>query len=355
MTLKDPPHRRAKKKLVWILIKVTIGLGLLAVLVWMIGPRKLLHRLTQISPWSYLFALAVYAVGMSIRTIRWRLLLRAIDVPQRLAYLIKLQFIGVFFNQFIPTSLGGDGIRVLYLYREGVAWEKGIGSVLVERVVGMLMLIVLGLISGVSGYHIYRDSRILWVLVAFGVALVAGILVLLSERVARRFLSLLGRLKLSRLRSVFERFSLGMRAYRAHPWTLLAVTALSLAFQFVVIWLFYFFSRALGMAVPFSYFLLFVPILIAVSQVPISPSGLGVRELASVLLFTQEGIAAEASQAVALGMCYWALHFGVGVLGGLFFMLSGGRDRKLMDDLAEELEAEEEFQQDAAPTTLPDN
>lgn len=344
MALKDPQHRKARKKLAWVLVKAGIGLGLLAYLVGKIGAWELLEALQEVSISGYLFALAVYAGGMSLRTVRWKLLLQAVGVRARLATLIRLQFIGVFFNQFIPTSLGGDGIRVLYLYRDGVPWEKGIGSVLVERVIGMLMLILLGLVSGVSGYHIYGDARILWVLAAFAAALVAGIFLLFSERAARQALDALGALRLGRLRNIFERFSRALRVYRSHPGMLLIVTIISGSFQLVVIWLFYFFSRELGMGVDFIYFLLFVPILIAVSQIPISPSGLGVREWTSEQLFTQEWVGgnADESQAVALGLCYWLMHFGAGLIGALLFMSSGGRDRKLMDDLEEEIEVEEE-------------
>jgi len=334
------------------LIKVVIGVSLLACLVWRVGAKQLLDELTQVGLGNYLIALAVYAGGMSIRTVRWKLLLQAAGAPMRLAHLIKLQFIGVFFNQFLPTSLGGDGGRVFYLYRDGVAWEKGLGSVLVERVVGVLMLILLGLVSGASGYHIYKNPRILWILGLFLAALVAGICLLLSERAARWALLVLGALKLGRLRGMFERFSRATRGYRWHPWILLTVTAVSFSFQLVVIGLFYFFACKLKMDVPFTYFLLFVPILIAVSQIPISPSGLGVREWTSKGLFTQEWVGATETQAVALGICYWAMHLGAGLIGGLLFMLSGGRDRKLMDDLEEELEVEEEFEQDAAQTAL---
>jgi len=341
MSPEAPQPRKPGRKLLWVLLKIVIGLGLLVYLIWKIGARELLEQFGQVPLLSYLIGLTLYSGGMALRTFRWDLLLQAVGHRLGLGHLIKLQFIGVFFQQFLPTSLGGDGVRVFYLYRDGIAWETALGSILVERATGMLMLILMGLIAGVAGYHIYQNSWILWVLALFLVGLAGGLVFLFSERVARLVLRILGGLKLNRLCRLFEQFSRGIRVYRSHPRTLLWVTAISVPFQFLVIWLFYFFSGKLGMKVSFGYFLLFVPILIAVSQVPISPSGLGVREGMSVFLFTRAGLGVAASQAMALSMCYWLLHFGSGVIGGLFFMFFGGRKRPLVAEIQEEWAAEE--------------
>jgi uncharacterized protein (TIRG00374 family) len=338
MTLETPQSRKSGKKLLWVLLKIVIGFGLLVYLIWEIGARELLDQFEQVPLLSYLIGLTVYSGGMALRTIRWDLLLQAVGPRLGLGHLIKLQFIGVFFQQFLPTSLGGDGVRVFYLYRDGIAWEKALGSILVERATGMLMLILMGLIAGVTGYHIYQNSWILWVLALFLAGMVGGLFFLFSERVARLVLFILGRLKLNRLCRVFEQFSRGIRVYRSHPRTLFWVTAISIPFQFLVIWLFYFFSGKLGMSVSFGYFLLFVPILIIVSQAP-TPNGLGVRECTSVLLFTRVGATKE--QALLLSLSYALLHFGAGLIGGLFFMVFGGRKRTIVAEIQEEWEAEE--------------
>ena len=338
--------RQSRKRLFWVSAKIVIGLGLLVLLIWKIGLRELYQKLEQVSFTNYLIGLAIYAGGMSVRTVRWQQLLGAVGSRMRLAHLVKLQFVGVFFNQFLPTSLGGDGFRVFFLSRDGVSWEKAVGSVLIERIVGMLMLVILGLVAGVAGYHLYRTTWILGLLAALLVGLALSACILFSERAAGLVLRVLDRLKLSRVRNVFDKFSLGLRLYRSHRGVLLFVMAISFTFQLVVIWLFYFFSVKLGMEVSFWYFLLFVPILISVSQVPIAPNGLGVREWTSVLLFTQVG--ATETEAGVLSMCYWLLHFGAGVIGGVLFLFSGGRDRKLLREIEEEFEMEEEMEQSEA-------
>ena len=303
------------------LIKLCIGIALIAWLINKVGPGELLGKLKQVSVFYYLISLAVYAGGEGLRTIRWKWLLRAVGREFRMARLVSIQFIGAFFNQFLPTSVGGDGARVFYLCKDEVPWDKAVASVLVERIIGMLMLLLLGLIAGVVGFSVYRDVRILGALLAFAAAFGAGTVFLFSARAFGLLLTVVDAIGLKRMRPDLERFSQAVRVYRSHPKLILAVAAVSIAFQATLILLFYFFGRQIGMEAHIGYFFLFIPIIISVSLVPISPGGLGVRDWTSVLLFTQVG--ADESQAFALTMFYWLLTIGTALLGGLAFIASG--------------------------------
>ena len=121
-----------KKKKLLILLKVGIGIGLLVLLIGKIDFEQFKERMKQVPLQSYLLGVAIYMGGMAIRTLRWKLLLGAVEEKLPLSMLIRFQFIGTFFNQFLPTSVGGDGVRVYFLCREKVSWEKAVGSVLVE-------------------------------------------------------------------------------------------------------------------------------------------------------------------------------------------------------------------------------
>jgi uncharacterized protein (TIRG00374 family) len=320
-----------KKKKLLVLLKAAIGIGLLVLLIGKIDFEQFKERMKQVPLQSYLLGVAIYMGGMAVRTLRWKLLLDAVEEKLPLPMLIRFQFIGTFFNQFLPTSVGGDGVRVYFLWREKISWEKAVGSVLVERIVGMLMLVLLGLIAAVAGHHLYQNNWIYLILAALLVIMVSGTLILFSGRVARLMVQAMNKLGLTRLGNVFDRFSEGLRIYRSHPPALIGVTLLSFAYQLVVIWLFYYFSRQIGMDLSIWYFLLFIPIVISVSQVPLSPNGTGIREWACALLFTSVG--ADEAQSVALAVCYWLLQLGPGILGGILFGLTSSM--KILDDMKE--------------------
>ena len=311
-----------KKKKRWAaILKAFVGLGLMALLIWWSGPKKLFDALKQIPHGSYLFALAVYSIGTAIRTIRWQRLLAAVGEKFPLVRLVQFQFIGAFFNQFLPTSIGGDSARIFYLCRENVSWEKAVGAVLVERIAGMLMLLFMGVAAAAAGYHMYQDKSIIAVLLIFILASVVATLVLFSGRAMQLLISMVEWIKFFDVSAALKRFSKGLRAYRSHPGVLIFVAVVSMTFQFVVIGLFYFFSRQMGMDLHFIQFFIFVPIFLALSLTPISMNGIGVRDWAFALMLTQAG--AERAQAGALSMCYWLLTLGAGLIGAIIFVAQG--------------------------------
>lgn len=321
-------NSRSKKRLKRVL-KTVFGLGLVALLVWRVGPDKLLAQFKQVSPLTYLIGLAIFAGGEAIRTLRWQRLLHAVGAEFPLLRLIKLHFIGKFFNQFLPSSIGGDGARIFYLCRDDVSWENAVGSVLVERVVGMLMLLLVGLVAGAVGFSLYRDMKLLGALLVFTFAFGTGALLIFSARAVRLFLAITDSLGLAGLRPGIEKFSGGVRIYRSHPGVLVFVAVISLLFQLVVVGLFYYFSLELKMGVPAGYFFLFVPIILSAGNIPLSFNGVGLREWTCMFLFTRVG--AESDQAVMLTILYWLLILGEGLFGAVLFLLAGSRERELLE------------------------
>ncbi|MDA1142422.1 MAG: lysylphosphatidylglycerol synthase transmembrane domain-containing protein [Planctomycetota bacterium] len=318
-----------------VLLKVAVGLVLLVLLLYKVDFHQFKERMKQVPLQSYLLGLFIYTGGMAVRTLRWKILLGATENPIGLGKLIRLQFIGTFFNQFLPSSVGGDGARVYFLCRHSVPWERGVGSVLVERIVGMLMLVLLGIVAAIAGYRLYQNNWIYLVLTALLCTLIGGILVLFSVRTAGLLLSILSWLRLTKLREITDQLLRSIRIYRAHPGALANVTLLSFAFQLIVIWLFYYFSLQLNMDLSIWYFVLFIPIVMSVSQIPLSLNGTGIREWTCTLLFTHVG--AGEPQAVALAVCYWLLQVGPAILGGILFGLTSGVN--ILDDMRRAKEA----------------
>ena len=129
-------------------LKILISVGMLAyVLLVRVDLRELGNALLQ-ARWGFLVVAALLAMaGVALRAVRWLALLRALDIAVPLGRLVKLYFVGTFFNIFLLSGFGGDAIRMMELARHSKKTPEAIGTVLVDRATGLWVLFVLGLIA----------------------------------------------------------------------------------------------------------------------------------------------------------------------------------------------------------------
>lgn len=133
------------------LLKMLVSLGLVAFFVWHVNLFHLLSAVGQTRVIFLLFGLVLYPVGQIICAIKWQYLARALGINRDLKPMVGLYFIGMFFNLFLPTSIGGDITRGLYLNPEGQT-RKSFLSVLVERGTGVLSMLILASVVMLSRY-----------------------------------------------------------------------------------------------------------------------------------------------------------------------------------------------------------
>jgi glycosyltransferase 2 family protein len=222
------------------------------------------------------------------------------------ADMIAATAVGVFFAQVLP-SVAGEGVRAWLLVRLGSNWRKAVTSAVIDRGVGLALLVVFGFVilllpSGLTALGGYRDL----VLVAYGALILAGMLGLL---LATKIVPLLGRWRYSRWVAILavdvHRVLLGSKA----P-AILSIGCLIHAITIVIVWSV---GRAQGLALPFADAAVLFTIMIGVVIVPISIGGWGLRELAVISLLAGYGVAPE--RALLFSVCF-GLALAVGSLPG---------------------------------------
>ena len=222
--------------------------------------------------------------------------------------LVAATAVGVFFAQVLP-SVAGEGVRAWLLVRLGSNWRTAVTSVVIDRGVGVGLLIVLGFLVlllpsglGLTALGGYRDA----ILLVYGALILAGALGLL---LAPKIVSPLARWRYSRwfatLAADVHRVLLGSKG----P-VVLSIGCLIHAFTIVVIWLV---GRAQGLALPLSDAVVLFTVMTGVVVVPISIGGWGLRELAVVSLLTTHGVAPE--RALLFSVCF-GLALTIGSLPG---------------------------------------
>ena len=267
---------------------------------------------------SYIaLALVVYLVAQGMSAVRWATLARPIGIKTPFTEMFRYYLIGMFFNLFAPSTVGGDVTRVYYLVKDEEAHAEGRAvttvhaamSVLMDRGIGMLVLVWLG----AAGLLLFPDYPIpvpartatLWL----ALAMLVGVLLM---PLLRRLLPEDGHQLVVKLR-------LALRSYRTHWQALGAASLLSLLVHLIQAWMHVAMGRALDLELPFSFCLIVYPLVGTFAAIPISVNGLGLREGGYVFLLAVLGIGTEKS--VAFGILLFLIVVLDSLIGGLLFLL----------------------------------
>jgi uncharacterized protein (TIRG00374 family) len=274
------------------------------------------HILGRANLWYAAAALALMAVTVVPMAWRWQLLLAARGIRESLPWLTRAYFTAYTAGQVLPTSIGGDALRIYETSRRHPG-EGGpvAGSVLLERVLGAAATLVLAAIGFLLAIGRYDVGPYLWVEAVFVVA-TAVLAVLLFSRAARpllrRIVPAARGLRLERpLRAVYE----GIHAYRGHPRLLGGVGLLTIATQacrILPIWLA---GKAVGVDLSPRPYYVMGPLLFLVLLVPFTVNGLAVRESFFVSFLGRLGVSPEA--ALATGFLFFLVNVALAVPGAL--------------------------------------
>jgi uncharacterized protein (TIRG00374 family) len=265
--------------------KVLTAVGLMALLLWLSHPSEIL-RLVAGADRRLLLAgfcaiLAVIPLGVS----RWHLILRSRNAQIGWCTAARLVLIGQFFNQILPSSLGGDVARGWLAVRACASVATLVGSILVDRLAGLLAALLL-VVAGLPRLSTTVPPDLLWGVLILVVGLFTGLGIAASADalVPRRWLS--G--KIGHIAAVLHDVRAQMKSI-----TGLFALILSLAIHLITIGAIVLFARAIGLDISYRECLIVVPIALIASAVPISIAGWGVREGAMVVGFGLYGIAPE--------------------------------------------------------------
>src|SRR5438552_5117277 len=291
------------------LLRVAVSIGIVTYILVDVDTEDLVRTLASVRPVPLAGALALFLTGQVLSAYKWSLLGRSVGYARPVGEYTRFYFIGMFFNLFAPSTIGGDVVRALYLaegHRPGIA----INSVVFDRASGLVLLMALGAAALIA----FPQYGLPWPLIA---SLVAGGLVLvLGWWMCPR---------LVRLLPAGNRFRRQVETELGPFWRdlvlLVRVAVGSLAFHLTQVGVQYVLARAAGAALPFSYCLIYHPVISLMTALPLSVAGLGVREGGYLYFLTR--IDVDDSIAVTLGLLWFALTVVAGLVGGALFVASG--------------------------------
>ena len=295
-----------------------------AYIIWKIDVGKTIDVLRD-ADLGYFFA----AVGIMVVTVlpmawRWQQLLAGRGIHDRLAWLTRAYFTAYTAGQVLPTSIGGDAMRIFETSRRHPGNGGPIaGSVLLERALGGAATLALAAIGFLLAIGRYDVGAYLWVELAFVVGTVVLGVVLFSRRMRRPLrwtVPVLERLRVERpLRAVYE----GIHGYRSHPWLLLGVCVLTLGVQAVRVLAIWLTAKAVGVDLSPRVYYVMGPLLFLVMLVPFTINGLAVREAFFVSFLGKLHVGAD--PAFATGFLFFVVTIALSLPGAVILALEGLR------------------------------
>jgi uncharacterized protein (TIRG00374 family) len=251
---------------------------------------------------------------------RWETLLASTGNRPGAARLLSLILIGLFFNNFLPTTVGGDVARGLGLARDGVPRATAMASVLADRVVGLFSLALTAVSGGILGAVLWPASGP-WIASALFALGVAGFLAIFTRpRILARFAS--RRPARSIIAQKAQRLLEAMSFLAGREAAVVRALAYSLALAVFSALYHWSIGRALGITVPLAAYMIIVPAVMLSASLPITLGGLGIRELGFVGLLGAQGV--PVANATVFALLALVAPMGFALLGGILF-LAGGR------------------------------
>jgi uncharacterized protein (TIRG00374 family) len=278
-------------------------------------------RMVREAQGGYLLA-AVFIIPLSylLTSLRWQLLLGALDIRLSAYRTFSINMAGAFYNAFMPGTTGGDLIKAYYVARHTPHRTRAVMSVLVDRAIGLLALIMLGGLMASLQYYKVPDCRkvaIASLLVLTGVAV--GLLVFYTR--LRRLTGLDFLLRRLPLQKQVSKAVETMEIYGRRPGLTFLALLISFPVHITSILSATFAGWAFGLALPTFYYWVVVPVIALAGAIPISPQGMGVMEPLAVELTKRHGV--SVGQAFILTMSIRLVQMVWSLVAGLFVLRGG--------------------------------
>ena len=304
-------------------LRVCFSFIFLGVLFWKTDLTKFSEIFRTLDPPLFLVSLVSYTLLFVPLSYRWQLLLGALGIEVSLKRLFKIYLVGVFFNNFLPTAIGGDLVRGLDLYRFTQRGKEAAVSVMAERFLGLAALLIIGVTALVFSYSSLQDPFLVWLILISACGYLILLFGLATPTIFILTARMLNRMRLQWFGQRLLKIPEAIALYKSSLRTLIYSSILSILIQTLTVVIYYILSRSLHLSIPFVYLFLFFPVINIVSMAPVSLGGLGIREGMTVYLFHKVGV--ESGHALGLSLAWYSIIFLTSLLGGVVFALRGGR------------------------------
>lgn len=314
------------KKTATIILKIAVSLGLYIYIFSKVDVGHLWEILKDASIYYFVAGVLIYFFIQALSAYRWYLLLRPLGLESSYKKLLSYYLLGMFFNFFLPTAIGGDVVRVFYLRKDTGTLSKSGASVFLDRNLGMAALLLIATLAALLAGTSFKGVPLAPVFGLVVIAFIAANMVLFYRPTYNLLHRLLDIFRMKKAEEKVEKLFLSINCYRSEHKLLFVTMILSIVIQVGCIVINKLSADAIGMQraswVDFS---VFIPAIGLISMMPISVNGMGWREFSYIVLFGSVGV--PEPKAAALAFLWLGVLVVTSLPGGIIYLF-GGNGRK---------------------------
>jgi uncharacterized protein (TIRG00374 family) len=301
-------------------LRAAISLGLLYFALSGVNTAAIGARLADLKPAWLIAGVALAFVQLALLAPRWQRIAKACGAQLPLGRALQLGLIAAFFNQVLPSTVGGDAMRVWLFARDGQGWTRATYSVLLDRFIGVLALAILVVACLPWSMTLIQNPIGRAALLVIGLGSISAALAFIA----------LGYLKWNVLQRFaplrhLHRMSVIARQLLFHPADAGTVVGLSLVVHMLTAGIAWCAAQAVDASFGFFQALVLLPPVLLISTLPISVAGWGVREKSLVLAFAYAGL--SESNGFLVSVLLGVMMIVVGLAGGIVWLISSDRTK----------------------------
>lgn len=299
-----------------IVLRVAVSVGLVGFLLWSMRNNfpRIAGTLAHANLLLFSSAVLLFVFNVMILSVRLKLLFTGEGLPIPFGKVIQLSFIGYFFNNFMPTAVGGDIVKAYYAHRQTGQTAKSFISVFMDRFIGLFTFICLATLALILSWK-NIDIGLKKIVLIFAFAGTAIFFIILNGSVAKVVLSMLSKFKLWNIGERISRVYRAAHEYKNKKGIIFAAIGVSLAAQSTYFLVVYLFSKSVGSGLHLGTIFLIMPIVCVITMLP-SLGGLGLREGAIVAFF---GPLMGTDKAFSMSILLLAMLLVLSLIGGLIY------------------------------------
>ena len=302
------------KKTVALIVKLTITTTLLYFAVRGANLGLVADRLKRLDIGWLSAAIAVLGVQAVVSALRWQCILKRCGAAISTTQTIRLTFVAQFFNQVLPSTVGGDAARIWFVARHGTGWSKAVYSVAIDRIIGVFVLALIVVICIPESFALIANPLARAGLLTVGLSGVAVPAAFIA--LGCRQWQLLHRFAILRYINAAANLAYDLfTSIRRAAW-IIGLSVVIHALLIAAAWLI-----AKSVAVPLDplHAVLVIPPVLLIAALPISIAGWGVRESAMVMAFAYSGL--QQADGLLVSALLGFATFVIGIAGGLVWVI----------------------------------